>query len=184
MDVNVKRFFVVFQGNSVGEGGVFFRSAGACPPRSLGWRRGRFFIVTRGLSAALVAWRGTGPRPTVRGGAFCCRIAGALGCHTRIRAGFPSDRCRKPFFFVARGPVPRDRWITRGSRFFIGAGGLSFAIAAWRGTGPRPTVRGEAFFYRIAGACPPRSLQETVFFRSVGACPPRSLVCAREPFFS
>ena len=37
--------------------------------------------VARGLSPAIAAWRGTGPRPTVRGGRF---------------------------FIVARGPVPRE----------------------------------------------------------------------------
>ena len=40
---------------------------------------------------------------------FFVRSAGPLGCHTRMRAGFP-----------------RDYWIAR---------------LAWRGTGPRPTVR-------------------------------------------
>ena len=37
------------------------------------------------------------------------RSAGALGCHTRIREGFPRDGSRTVFFIVARGPVPRDR---------------------------------------------------------------------------
>ena len=92
---------------------------------------------------------------------------------------------QEPFFFVARGPVPRD-----GSRdviFTVGRG-PSDAIRAcervspaiigvherWRGTGPRPTVR-VAFFYRSAGACPPRWLKRCYFHRSAGACPPRSL---------
>ena len=67
--------------------------------------RGAVFPVARGPSDAIRAservspaivgvrgcWRGTGPRPTMK-----CRFsrsAGALGCHTRIRAGFPRDRC-------------------------------------------------------------------------------------------
>ena len=82
-------------------------------------------------------------------------------------------RCRTPFFFVSRGPVPRDRWIARmlardrpspygaARRFFSYRGGLSPAIVGlrgcWRGTGPRPTVS-RAVFFRSAGACPPRSL--------------------------
>ena len=52
---------------------------------------------------------------------------------------------RNLFSTVARGPVPRDLPIN----------------TAWRGTGPRPTVRGpfceEDARYRSAGACPPRS---------------------------
>ena len=58
------------------------------------------------VSPAIVAWRGTGPRPTVKGAVLDTgargpvprdlsnhRSAGALGCHTRIRAGFHRDRC-------------------------------------------------------------------------------------------
>ena len=57
---------------------------------------------------------------------------------------------------VARGPVPRDRWRT--VFFFIVARGPRMppahasgfpasvgAIVAWRGTDPRPTVRGRIF---------------------------------------
>ena len=39
--------------------------------------------------------------------AFFPRSAGALGCHPRIRAGFPRDGSRTAVFIVARGPVPR-----------------------------------------------------------------------------
>ena len=38
---------------------------------------------------------------------FFYRRAWALGCHTRIRAGFPRDGSRT-VFIVARGPVPRE----------------------------------------------------------------------------
>ena len=90
------------------------------------------------VSLPIEAWRGTGPRPTVKGGGLAYRSAGALGCHTRIRAGFPRERSTyakterrsRPF------PVP---------------------IEAWRGTGPRPTVNGDDSAYRSAGACPPRA---------------------------
>ena len=54
---------------------------------------------------------------------------------------------------------------------------------------PSPYDEGEAFFFRSAGACPPRSLEcadageglslalregKAFFFRGAGACPPRS----------
>ena len=43
----------------------------------------------------------------------------------------------------------------------------------------RPSPYGEgAFFYRSAGACPPRWLKNRFFYRSAGACPPRLLDCA------
>ena len=78
----------------------------------------RRFPVARGPSDALracervppaiVAWRGTGPRPTVKGGVLRpprgrlrsgdrklqSTVAwGPLGCPTRMRAGSPRDRC-------------------------------------------------------------------------------------------
>ena len=58
-----------------------------------------------------------------KGGVFH-RSAGALGCHTRIRAGFPRERWidEGAFFIVARGPVPRDRWVGEGIVFFRSAG--------------------------------------------------------------
>ena len=66
-------------------GRSFHRSAGACPPRS-------FQAPSReGLSLALVAWRGTGPRPTVKGAFFIVTVP----------------------VTVARGPVPRDRLVDR-----------------------------------------------------------------------
>ena len=121
---------------------------------------------------------------------FFYRSAGALGCHTRIRAGFPRDGSSTVFFIVARGPVPRDRpssnYVFRsyGSeenkrRFFSvvcdrlitngsGAGApelQGLAREGWRGTGPRPTVK-VAFFFRSAGACPPRWPSSSYVFRS------------------
>ena len=91
------------------------------------------------VSYRVRARRGTGPRPTVEGGRF---------------------------FTVARGPVPRDRWITRTmardrpspygktGRFFtvdpFGSGRsrttVFYRIRARRGTGPRPTVTRSVFF--------------------------------------
>ena len=85
-----KTFFHRSAGTGPAKGPVFYRSAGACPPRSL-------------------ARRGTGPRPTVKGAA--------------------QDT-------VARGPVPRDRCMARGTR--------SDARVACEG--PRPTVKGKRFF--------------------------------------
>ena len=75
------------------------------------------------------AWRGTGPRPTVKRGSLAYRSA---------------------------GPVPRDRATcaktTRRPRPF------PVSTEARRGTGPRPTMKGSSLAYRSAGACPPRSL--------------------------
>ena len=86
---------------------VFYRSAGACPPRSLDCasdgegqalalrNRVAFFRsagpsevsirASERVSSEIAAWRGTGPRPTVNG-------------------AVPAT--------VARGPVPRERWMT------------------------------------------------------------------------
>ena len=68
------------------------------------------------------------------------------------RGPIPRDENRP--WPVARGPVPRDRY-RKGRRFFPIARGPSDAIraservsptiAAWRGTGPRPTVKGDVF---------------------------------------
>ena len=59
------------------------------------------------------------PTPYGEGVPFFHRSAGALGCHTRIRAGFPRDR------WSAR-TLSRDRFsqrpTVRGCRFFTGAG--------------------------------------------------------------
>ena len=49
-------------------------------------------------SLARERWRGTGPRPTMRGGVF----------FTVARGPVPRDGSRTVFFIVARGPVPRD----------------------------------------------------------------------------
>ena len=70
-----------------GPGGRFvkkmarYRSAGACPPRSLGY-------ADDGEGQALALRKGA---------AFFHRSAGALGgFHTRIRAGFPREPARVP----------------------------------------------------------------------------------------
>ena len=60
-----------------------------------------------------------------------------------------------PFFIVARGPVPRDRWIPR-------------TLARDR---PSPYGEGWRFFYRRAGACPPRSFMHRYFFVARGPVP-------------
>ena len=77
----------------------------------------------RMFAAQTGAWRGTGPRPTVKAaikmardrpspygerGRFLIsyRSAGPLGCHTRRRAGFPRDL--SPFAENARSPETTD----------------------------------------------------------------------------
>ena len=119
-----------------GEGGVFSRSAGACPPRSF---KSPFFTVARGpvprdpsneeetFFPQRERWRGTGPRPTMKGRRYFFRSAGAC----------PPRSFKSPFFTVARGPVPRDP-SNEEETFFPQRG-------RWRGTGPRPTMRGRRF---------------------------------------
>ena len=96
-------------------------------------------------------------------------------------------RRRNPHDTAARGPVPREHPVAR-----------SMA----RGTGPRPTMKGDRFStqkpsrYRSAGACPPRTAgrprhgegqalalrrrgsrfltKKPSQYRSAGACPPRT----------
>ena len=117
----------------------------------------------RMFTAQTDAWRGTGPRPTVRGWRF---------------------------FIVARGPVPRDLSPLRKTPAAQRPRMVVAQTGAWRGTGPRPTVKCRFLrCYRSAGACPPRSLnlgmardrpspygeEVPFFYRSAGACPPRSL---------
>ena len=100
----------------------FFRSAGACPPRSLECAdAGEGHLPARVETCE-------GPRPTMKETVFY-RSAGALGCHTRIRAGFPRDRSmardrpspyvkRRRFFPRIAGPVPaiRGKWRITGRR--------------------------------------------------------------------
>ena len=54
--------------------------------------------------------------------------------------------------------MARDRPAPYGKRACRGLSPANFRwIAAWRGTGPRPTGNGRRFFHRRAGACPPRT---------------------------
>ena len=116
-----------------------YRSAGACPPRSLecanaaidpGMARDRPSPYGEGCRLFTVA-RGTGPReaamapgmardrpsPYDEGMPFFHRSAGALGCHTRIRAGFPREAAIDP-------GMARDRPSPYGKacRFYRSAG--------------------------------------------------------------
>ena len=136
--------------------------------------RNRPVTVARGLSPAIVpvgetSWsrcnraaRLPGPR---RQKAPLPRRAWALGCHTRIRAGFPrhaalaGDRPprygKKRHVTVGRGPVPRHR-----SRIPAIAGdrppryGRRKAPFLTVGRGPVPRHRPR--IPTLAGACPPR----------------------------
>ena len=169
------------------------RRAGACPPRSLdraddsrhpsvvrerplpnGSRAGAFDLQRRG-GLVHERWRGTGPRPTVtraffvrdREDAFFPRRAWA--CPPRS-LGYADD---------SPPSVVREHLLPNGSR----AGALALQRRGglvperWRGTGPRPTVRGGVFCSATRGC--------VFFHRSAGACPPRSLGYAddsRHPF--
>ena len=114
-----------------GEGAFFHRSAGACPPRSLCRNEKRPQPQRHGrlLSRSI---HGEGQALALRG------EKGVLGA-------------------VARGPVPRD--LSAETKNVCNPEAWTFAvtIAAWRGTGPRPTVGKRCFRCRSAGACPPRS---------------------------
>ena len=117
------------------------------------------------------AWRGTGPRPTVKGNALAYRSAGACPPRsfdprekrTQTKAVFPTVAWRgtgpRPtvigtFFHRSAGACPPRSHDLRENRTPTKA---VFLIVAWRGTGPRPTVNGGGLIYRSAGACPPRS---------------------------
>ena len=101
-------------------GRCFHRRAGACPPRS-------FQAPSRGgLSLAIVAWRGTGPRPTVKGAFFIVTVPDT----------------------VARGPVPRDRLVDRS----MARETRSHARVACEG--PSPTVKGAVVFTVARGSVP------------------------------
>ena len=104
---------------------------------------------------------------------------GPVPCERSVTRGMARDR-PSPYAegeaastTVARGPVPRDRSMARdrpspygeGAAFFTVARGPSEvsiraservppAIAAWRGTGPRPTVKGRRFFPERGGQAP------------------------------
>ena len=101
---------------------VFFRSAGACPPRSLALREGRstYPIVARGpvprdRHRHLNTLRGTGPRATVewrralRGTGPRATGAGAAFFFVALRGTGPRATGAGGRFFVVRGLVPRNR---------------------------------------------------------------------------
>ena len=135
-----------------------YRSAGACPPRSFDLRENptpakAVFRADRGMARDR-------PSPYVKGRRF----------FTVARGPGPREKTHRNT--VARGPVPRERWNTR----------TLLSTQAWRGTGPRPTVKGRLLRNRSAGACPPRSFdlrenrtQPTAIFRAdrgmARACP-------------
>ena len=101
----------------------------------------------RPFSVLSAAWRGTGPRPTLEG-RFSTVFNEIRRCHRSAGACPPRSLShRKP----SAPPMSRP---------------FSVLSAAWRGTGPRPTLEGRfsTVFneirrcHRSAGACPPRSL--------------------------
>ena len=86
-----------------GEGDCFFTVARGPVPRDRCVARDRPapYGIRYGFSMARDR-----PSPYGEGDCFFYRSAGALGCHTRIRAGFPRDRC-----------VARDRPAPYGIRY-------------------------------------------------------------------
>ena len=76
---------------------VFFRIAGACPPR---YEVGRSWPVSRG--------------PVPRERWIARGMARGTRSPARVASEGPSPTVISTvFFIVARGPVPRDRWSTR-----------------------------------------------------------------------
>ena len=73
----------------------------------------------------------------------------------------PSPYGAGAFFIVARGPVPRERWIPRARA--MARGTRSDARVA--SEGPRPTVRGVAFFIVVLGPVPRDLHRHDVFPR-------------------
>ena len=96
------------------------RSAGACPPRSYDLRENR--TPAKAISRADRGTARACPSPYGEGEGVFSRSAGALGCHTRIREGFPRER------WIAR-TMARDRFshrpMSRGGVFSPVARGLS-----------------------------------------------------------
>ena len=104
---------------------VFLSSRGGLSPASVDLRENH--PPTNAVSST-EAWRGTGPRPTVKGDGLVYRRAGACpprspdlreNCTPTQAVSLPTEARRGPvprptvsgtlFFTVARGPVPRDR---------------------------------------------------------------------------
>ena len=112
-----------------------YRSAGACPPRSLDRCGNRPQPRDTDVCCSDRCMARDRPSPYGPGGVFFHRSAGALGCHTRIRAGSPRDLStaaenarnpETPAVCCADRCMARDR--------------------------PSPYDEGAAFFYRSAGA--------------------------------
>ena len=117
-----------------------YRSAGACPPRSHDLRENR--TPANAVSLTIEAWRGTGPRPTVKGGVFY-RRAGAC----RPRKNAPAYR--------SAGACPPRAFDPHENRTQAKA-----VFRSDRGTArdrPSPYVKGDGLDNRSAGACPPRT---------------------------
>ena len=143
------------------EGGLDNRSAGACPPRAHDPREN-----CTPTKAVPRADRGTArdrPSPYDKGEAASTTVArGPVPRDLPVDRSMARDRPspyeegEAPLTTVAGGAVPRERTTraktARRPRPFL------VPIEAWRGTGPRPTVKGRRYFFRSAGACPPRSL--------------------------
>ena len=94
-------------------------------------------------------------RPTGERGRFlsCYRSAGALGCHTRIRAGFPRELS-----------ISAENAAAQRLRMFAAQTG------AWRGTGPRPTVKAAMRQSSIARDRQSPYVKGRRFFTVAGAC--------------
>ena len=98
--------------------------------------------------------RGTGPRATVVEAASFPRRAWALGCHTRMRAGFP-------------------RRASVGTGTGLGRRVVFARVERSRGTGPRATVVEAAVFHRRAWALACHTCMRAGF--------PRHRACTRNP---
>ena len=139
---------------------------------------------TRQTPSSPVA-RGTGPRERSRAPETVVRdrlipngqdqaILPYRVMSTRVPDSTARDRpspydTKKVSYTVARGPVPRDP--TTRAKNERQPTPFPVRIEAWRGTGPRPTVKGDGPANRSAGACPPRAFTAPRDWRGTGPRP-------------
>ena len=92
---------------------------------------------------------------------------------------FFGETSKNAISIVARGLSPAIVQVARKMAAAQNSRPFSFTTDAWRGTGPRPTVKGDGFlFLTVARGPVPRETlnraEMVPFYRSAGACPPRA----------
>ena len=122
------------------------------------------FIVARGLICSSGSPDPEQASPLERSAGACpprCQVseAGFAGLTRFAGLGLPCG-CNASFHRSAGACPPRSRNQTKNVRS-LEAPDVFFTIAAWRGTGPRPTVNGDDFlFFTVARGPVPRDLSQ------------------------